>query len=282
MNIALLREAADKVRDTFQDPQPYCALVLGSGWGEVAMAFRTKESMSYAEIPCMGRTETKGHSGRLILAETAGFDVLIFQGRRHWYEGAGWEPVALPVFLSLAFGASAIILTNAAGSMRSDLNPGDLMVIDDHINAMGSNPLVGKHDPVWGPRFPDQTQVYDKSLRELLDESAHRLGRKLPHGVYIATSGPGYETPSEIAAFRVMGADAVGMSTVPEAILAHSAGLRVAGISCITNMAAGISTGSLSHDEVISEARRIQPLMKTLLAEFFGLLPVPKGRKAKD
>lgn len=266
--MSLLKQAARKVREIFPDAKPSCALILGSGWGEVAEALAVKGSVSYADIPCLGLPEVEGHLGRLLLAESAGLDIFIFQGRRHWYEGAGWEPIAVPVYLSRNFDVPVIVLTSAAGGIRQDLKPGDLMVIDDHINAMSVNPLVGCHDPAWGPRFPNQAHVYDLRLRELLDKAGVKIGKKLSHGIYIATSGPLYETPAEIAAFRSIGADAVGMSTVPEAMLAHSAGLRIAGVSCITNLAAGTGRSAPSHEEVVRVAREAQPVMKALLIEF--------------
>lgn len=268
------------VRNTFGTPCPACALILGSGWGEVAQSFLIRESLSYADIPHLGLPEVEGHCGCLYLAEFSGLEIFIFQGRRHWYEGAGWEPVAIPIYLSKNFGVSVTILTNAAGGIRDDLKPGDLMVIDDHINAMGVNPLVGNHGPTWGPRFPDQQQVYDACLRKLLDKAGSKIGEKMLHGVYLATSGPMFETPAEIVAFRSMGADAVGMSTVPEAILANAAGMRVAGISCITNLAAGMGSQRLSHKQTVEVAHNVQQKIKALLMEFFAKLAISIGDDA--
>ena len=247
-------------------------MVLGSGWGGVIDRFTIGNTIDYADIPCLGSTGVKGHSGRLLLARAHGLEILVFQGRRHWYEGCGWEPVAFPVHLSATLGVSVLLLTNAAGGIGNDLRPGELMIINDHVNALGANPLVGPHDPIFGPRFPDQTAVYDPDLRRLLDEAAEGLGHRISHGVYLATSGPTYETPAEIAAFRSMGADAVGMSTVPEAMLAHAAGLRVCAVSCITNMAAGITGERLSHEEVIAETDRARPAMCELLDRFLQRL----------
>lgn len=272
MNIETLREAELTVRENLSGCAPRCALILGSGWGVAASDFPVLESLDYSEIPHLGSTQVKGHSGRLVLTEIGGMEILAFHGRRHWYEGIGWEPIALPVYVSAKLGIETIVLTNAGGGSREDLVPGDLMVIDDHINAMGCNPLSGGHDAVWGPRFPDQTTVYDANLRCLLDDAASSTNTVLRHGVYLAAAGPAYETPAEINAYRTMGADAVGMSTVPEAMLAHAAGLRVAGISCITNLAAGISGSPLSHDEVVAETRRAEPRMKALLTDFLSLV----------
>jgi purine-nucleoside phosphorylase len=270
VNRVLLDESIARIRQLFSGTHPSCALILGSGWGNVPAALTEKQSISYADIPCLGQTEVKGHEGRLILAEHLGRNMLIFQGRRHWYEGAGWDPIALPVYTCLQLGIHVLILTNAAGSLSDTLEPGELMIIDDHINAMGVNPLVGSHDPVWGPRFPDQSEVYDPVLRRLLDHAANQLCVTLPHGVYVAVSGPTYETPAEAAALRQMGASAVGMSTVPEAILARAAGLRVAGISCITNKVAGLSNTSVTHEEALVHAARSQPRMKALLLNLFA------------
>ena len=247
-------------------------MTLGSGWGGVVDRFTVTATIDYADIPCLGSTGVQGHSGKLRLCRAHELDLLVFQGRRHWYEGCGWEPVAFPVCLASMMGISVMLLTNAAGGIAEGLRPGHLMIIDDHVNAIGANPLAGPHNPAFGPRFPDQTAVYDPDLRRLLDEAAADLGHPVSHGVYLATSGPTYETPAEIAAFRSMGADAVGMSTVPEAMLAHAAGLRVCAVSCITNMAAGITGMRLSHEEVIAETDKAQPAMCELLDRFLQRL----------
>jgi len=265
----VFHEAIEEVRKAFPASRPSCALILGSGWGDTVKAFSIKQSLSYAQIPCLGSTHVKGHSGCLTIAESNGLEILVFQGRHHWYENDGWTPVALPVYLSAELGVSVVILTNGAGGIRKDLQPGDLMVIDDHINAMGVNALVSEHDPACPPRFADQTQIYDQRLRELLDQAARLIGEDLRHGIYIATTGPTYETPAEISAFKILGADAVGMSTVPEAMLANSVGLRVAGISCITNRAACRGGSALAHDDIVKTTERIQPVMRKLLDQFF-------------
>jgi purine-nucleoside phosphorylase len=244
--------------------------MLGSGWSETLERCEVTASLSYADIPCLGATGVAGHAGFVRAARLGTLNLLVFQGRRHWYEGIGWEPIAFPVFLSRALGASVLVLTNAAGGLRPDLKAGDLMVIRDHINAMGSNPLIGPHDPVWGARFPDLSEVYDHALRKLFDAAAARVGQNLHHGVYLAASGPTYETPAEVRAFQALGADAVGMSTVPEAILARAAGLRVAAISCISNPAAGLGAGPLTHEDVIRTVRQAVPRMQALLAAFFA------------
>lgn len=278
MNNDLLAKAADAAGTLLGNPRPLAALILGSGWNEVAEAFPIRRSVSYANIPCLGSAGVAGHAGRLLLSDVGNHPLLVFQGRRHWYEGVGWEPIACPIRISLAMGVRLIVLTNAAGGIRADLKAGDLMLIDDHINAMGVNPLIGPHVPTWGPRFPDQSGIYDAALRGMLQAAAERLGTRLPHGVYLATSGPTYETPAEVNAFRAMGADAVGMSTVPEATLAHAAGMKVAGVSCIANPAAGVSPTPLSHEDVLAATSQAQPRMKLLLAEFLTNLYIDDER----
>jgi purine-nucleoside phosphorylase len=240
---------------------------MGSGWRDVVSGFRVLHAVRYADVPELGAPQVAGHGGELLLAHHTGVNLLVFSGRRHWYEGAGWDPIAFPVALAKTMGAQGLLLTNSAGGIRSDLTPGSLMVIDDHINLMGLNPLAGPETPFWGARFPDMSRVYDIDYRARLDAAAHGTGIKLTHGVYLAVSGPSYETPAEIEAFRRLGADAVGMSTVPEAILAHAAGLRVAGLSCIANAAAG-RAGILSHKEVLAGAKAAIPSLTRLIQAF--------------
>jgi purine-nucleoside phosphorylase len=267
MNTAKLILAADKIRLTYQDFHPTLAIVMGSGWGEGVNGFTVKQRVNYADIPELGAPGVVGHGGQLLLAEQAGVDLLIFAGRRHWYEGVGWEPIAFPSCLAKVMGASGMVLTNSAGGINPFFRQGAVMAIDDHINFMGSNPLMGPPHDFWGPRFPDMTCIYDKGYRALLDQAAQGAGIKLEHGTYLAVTGPSYETPAENKLIRQWGADAVGMSTVPEAILAHAAGLKVAGLSCITNMAAG-GAASLSHEEVLAGARLAIPDLTRMLQEF--------------
>lgn len=264
-----LEQALAFVRSQWPKAQPEMGLILGSGWSEVVDSFHIAAAIPYEQIPGLGKTGVVGHAGRLVLAESSGIETLIFQGRRHYYEGVGWTPIALPVFLLKSMGAKGVLITNAAGGVRDDLKPGSLMIIDDHINFLGANPLVGGHDPIWGPRFPDQSEVYNTKLRRLLALAGKARGETLPHGVYLADSGPTYESPAEIRAFRTLGADAVGMSTVPEALLANAAGLKVAGLSCITNLAAGISKQPLSHEEVTEATRNAMARMKGVVLAFW-------------
>ena len=270
MKTSSITPCLEAVRAAMPGLRAPVVIVLGSGWRDVVQGFRSLTAIDYATLPGLGAPQVAGHAGQLVRAECEGADVLVFVGRRHWYEGAGWGPIALPMALARDLGAKAIVLTNSADGVRAGLQPGSLMVIDDHINAMGVNPLVGPHEPVWGPRFPDMSRVYDPDLRSRLDEAARRAGVPVTHGIYLAVSGPSYETPAEIRAFQKLGADAVGMSTVPEAIFAHAAGLRVAGLSCITNAAAGL-TQSLSHREVLERATAALPAMTAVLREFVAL-----------
>lgn len=256
------------------------AAILGSGWGDISSTVDVLDTIPYSEIPCLGKTGVKGHKGMLMLGRTASGTVLVFQGRRHWYEGIGWTPIAFPVFLARELGARAILLTNAAGAIRPRLRPGDLMVVSDHINLIGSNPLIGTHDPFWGERFTDQSQVYPESLQDILASAVHRHGLIPQRGVYLAASGPVYETPAEIRAFRTLGADAVGMSTVPEAILANAAGMKTAALSCITNFAAGIGTTALHHDEVLAVSQARQPILKMIVGDVLQALCAHSGAAA--
>ena len=269
MNYDLLNEAVEAIRSRWPEASPAAGMILGSGWSDVVEAFDVRDTIAYEEIPGLGAPGVVGHSGRLAWIESNGRQGFLFQGRRHWYEGEGWTPVAIPVFTLRAFGASAVLLTNAAGGIREGLHPGDLVILSDHINHMQGNPLIGPHDPRWGPRFPDQSSIYDASLRRVAASAGTGIGEALQEGVYLAASGPTYETPAEIAAYRALGADLVGMSTVPEAILANASVLRVAAISCVTNYAAGISKTKLSHEEVTETTQTTMPRMKALLAAFW-------------
>lgn len=265
----ILDRAAAAVRQAFPAARPTCGLILGSGWGDVLETFSIKGTLPYEQIPGLGKTGVIGHAGRLVWAEAAGLETFVFQGRRHFYEGEGWTPVAIPPFLLKTFGVSRVLLTNAAGGIRSDLKPGSLMVLSDHLNFMGTNPLIGPHDKIWGERFPDQSKVYDAFLRASLLRSGTEAGAHVSEGTYLAGSGPLYETPAEIRMYRTLGADAVGMSTVPESVLLSAGGIRVAALSCITNLASGISPTPLSHSEVTEAATAAMPRMKATIAVFW-------------
>lgn len=260
--------AADWLRQRDADwERRRLALVLGSGWGKAAdTVLEVEERIEYAAIPGFPRSTVAGHAGRLVLGRVADCPVWCLQGRFHYYEGHSMASVVLPVRVLAALGVGGLLLTNAAGGIREDLRSGELMVIRDHINLMGVNPLRGVNDEQVGPRFPDMTAAWDGHWRKLLQESGEEAGIDLAEGVYLAVSGPNFETPAEVRAFGKLGADAVGMSTVPECLVARHAGLRVAGLSCITNAAAGLGEGELSHEEVGETAERAQGRIERLLA----------------
>lgn len=269
MNQELLQQAFRATQMAFPDARPTLGLILGTGWHSAIKTFQIKRELAYRDIPGLGCPTVSGHLGQLLWGQQAGLETFIFQGRRHWYEGQGWDPIAIPIYLLQQFGADTVVLTNAAGSLQPDWPAGTLMLIDDHINAMNAHPLIGPHAPNWGARFPDQSQVYNADLKIWLEQAAQQLGLRLPQGVYLATSGPSYETPAEVRAFQAWGADAVGSSTVPEAILANAAGLRVAGLSCLTNFAAGIGTAPLAHAAIQAAAAQAANAMAAIINEFW-------------
>lgn len=269
MDYQLLEKAAAFLKEQWPAAKPQCGLILGSGWSQVAETFTVLGELDYSEIPGLGAASVAGHAGRLLWGEKAGIETLIFQGRHHFYEGVGWTAVALPVYCLKKLGATKVLITNAAGGIRNAFKAGDLMIIEDHLNAMGDHPLIGEHNEIWGPRFPDQTYLYRKSLRNVMTEAAKAAGIPIHTGVYLSTSGPTYETPAEIRYYRTIGADAVGMSTVPEAMLANAAGLEVCGLSCITNMAAGILDQPLNHEEVTAATAAAMPNMTKLISTFW-------------
>jgi purine-nucleoside phosphorylase len=242
------------------------AIVLGSGWSDLIKELNTTKSVSYARIPGMGKTSVKGHAGKLHLLKQGGNNILIFQGRRHFYEGSGWDPVLMPVYISARLGVHTMMLTNAAGGINPKLKPGSLMLITDHINMMGTNPLIGPHISELGPRFPDQAAIYDRKLGALLRSCARKEKAALTAGVYMAVTGPTYETPAEINAFKRLGADAIGMSTAPEASVASAAGIRVCAISCIANSASGST--AVTHKEVLDNTKNVMPTMTRIIRQF--------------
>jgi purine-nucleoside phosphorylase len=238
------------------------AVILGSGLGAFADTLENARAIPYAEIPHFAPSNVSGHAGRLVIGEAGrgdsgpGLTIACMQGRFHYYEGHDMATVTFPVRVLRELGAEFLIVTNVSGGIRSDLMPGTLMLIRDHINLMGDNPLRGPHDNALGPRFPDMTEAYDADLRRLAREVAAAQQFSLSDGVYIAVSGPSYETPAEIRMFAALGADAVGMSTVPEVIVARQLGLRVLGLSLIANAAAGLSPERLSHTDVLAAAEQ--------------------------
>lgn len=240
-------------------------LVLGSGLGAFADALEDAVAIPYEEIPGFARSTVEGHAGRLVIGKVGGVVAAAMQGRFHYYEGYSLEEVTFPIRALRALGVKSLVLTNAAGGLNNSYTQGALIVISDHLNLMGENPLRGPNDARFGPRFPDMTGVYDSEYIELAIKEAHEMKLELRRGIYAALTGPSYETPAEIRLFRLMGADAVGMSTVPEAIVARHMGMRVLGISCITNMAAGVLDKPIDHAEVIETGERVRETFAELL-----------------
>ena len=250
--------------------RPTLALVLGSGFHHALTELRVDKKISYAKIPGFPKPTVSGHAGELYFGHLGQTPVLILSGRSHFYEGHEMARVTFATRTLAAFGITDLLLTNAAGGINKKFRAGDFMVLTDHINFMGTNPLRGL--AISGlPRFVDLTETYDKKLRELLFRAGKSCNLKLQRGVYLAVSGPSYETPAEIRAFAKLGADAVGMSTVPEAIAARQCGMNVAAISCVTNLAAGISKGNLSHAEVLATAERVKKSGAALIKNFAEL-----------
>jgi purine-nucleoside phosphorylase len=245
--------------------EPRIAVVLGSGLGGFADDFEDPAGIPYEDIPGFMRSTAEGHAGRLVAGKVDNVPVLAMQGRVHYYEGYTLEEVTFPIRTFKLLGIKTLILTNAAGGINVELQQGTLMVLSDHLNLMGANPLRGPNDERFGPRFPDMSTVYSPELQELAIEEARAIGVDVRRGIYGALSGPSYETPAEIVLLRNLGADAVGMSTVPEAIVARHMGLEVLGISCITNMAAGISDEPIDHQEVMETGNRVRGTFTELL-----------------
>jgi purine-nucleoside phosphorylase len=241
------------------------ALVLGSGLGAFADDLQDAVAIPYGEIPGFALSTVEGHVGRLVLGRVEGVPVAAMQGRFHYYEGYSFDEVIFPMRTFGALGVKSVIVTNASGGINISFDQGALMVISDHLNLMGVNPLRGPHDARFGERFPDMTEVYARDYQEIAVEEARAMGLELRRGIYAALSGPSYETPAEIRMLRILGADAVGMSTVPEAIAARQMGIKVLGISCITNMAAGVVGQPINHQEVMETGERVHDTFKELL-----------------
>jgi len=245
--------------------RPKIALVLGSGLGAFADEFETATKIPYAQIRHFPRSTAIGHAGQLVLGKVDGIAVAGMQGRVHLYEGYSAKQVAFPIRVFARMGVKALIVTNAAGGIDLNYSEGALVALRDHINLQGANPLIGPNDERFGPRFPDMTRAYDPEFRRFVAEAGEKLSLNLHEGVYLALAGPNYETPAEIDAFRTLGADLVGMSTVPEVLAARHSGIRVLGISCVTNMAAGITGKTLSAEEVFETGAKVKH-------QFIGLL----------
>jgi purine-nucleoside phosphorylase len=282
MNYEQAQEAAEFIRSKYEK-EVKVALVLGSGLGAFAEEVENAVKIPYEAIPHFARSTVEGHAGQLVLGEVAGVSVAVQQGRFHFYEGYEMSQVIFPIRVFGVLGVKNLILTNAAGSVDTDFKQGTLMLIRDHINLMGVNPLRGSNDERFGARFPDMTEVYSLAYQEIVIAEAKQMAQEkaqreqtltskkqdvrsfLRRGVYCALSGPNYETPSEIRMLRLLGTDAVGMSTVPEAITARHQGMKVIGISCITNMAAGLSDDIIHHEEVMETGAKVAATFKELL-----------------
>ena len=255
------------VNEKLGDFVPEVGIVLGSGLGELADEY-CELAIPYCEIPGFEASQVSGHKSRLVFAKINGKNVVMMQGRFHYYEGHPIQKVVFPIKVMKKLGVKTVILTNAAGGVNPAFNPSDLMIITDHINHMNVNPLIGPNDEEMGLRFPDMSEVYSTGLIDKVKKVASRLGIDTQEGVYMALTGPSYETPAEVKMAKIIGADAVGMSTVPEAIVAKWAGMNVVGISCICNSAAGVSTVALAHEDVIHAANIAKNRFKALIKEF--------------
>ena len=250
--------------------QPEIGMILGSGLGVMADEVENPTIIPYKDIPHFPLSTVEGHAGELVIGTLSGKEVVMMKGRFHFYEGYEPSLIAFPIRVLIALGVSKLIVTNAAGGVNKTFTPGDLMLITDHLNLAGTNPLIGKNDDRLGPRFPDMSNAYDPALMALAEEAAAQQSLPLQKGVYAWFTGPNYETPAEVRMARVLGADAVGMSTVPEVLVAVHGGLKVLGISCITNMAAGILDQPLNHNEVMETAQMVEQRFKQLVRDILA------------
>ena len=271
MDYNQIQNAASFINDKLNQ-QPKIGLILGSGLGVLADDIENPVKIPYNEIPGFPVSTVEGHAGQLVCGQLSGVEVIAMQGRFHFYEGYSMDKVTFPVRVMKELGIERLIVTNAAGGVNESFEPGDLVIITDHINNMGTNPLIGPNDSRFGVRFPDMSEAYSKNLRAVAKEVAEKNNLKVKEGVYFGNPGPVYETPAEVRMIRTMGGDAVGMSTVPEVMVARHSGLEVLGISCISNMAAGILDQPLSHDEVIETTEKVKSSFLLLVNEIVKTL----------
>lgn len=257
MSFEKIEKAASFLKEKYEET-PQIGLILGSGLGVLAEEIENPVKIPYNEIPDFPVSTVEGHAGQLVFGLLNGIHVVAMQGRFHYYEGYSFEKVTFPVRVMKELGIEQLIVTNAAGGVNESFSPGDLMLISDHINNMGNNPLIGPNDSRLGVRFPDMSEAYSSELRQLARGIAAKLGLNIQEGVYVGNTGPTYETPAEVRMLRSLGGDAVGMSTVPEVIVARHVGMKVLGISCISNMAAGILDQPLNHEEVIETTEKVK------------------------
>lgn len=272
-------EAASYICARIKEPIPETALILGSGLGVMVEKMDDKKIIPYSEVPHFPVSTVKGHAGELVYGHINYTPVLVMNGRCHYYEGYSMEEITFPIRVFAKMGVKNIILTNAAGGINYNYLPGDFMIINDHVNLSGVSPLRGKNFDEFGPRFPDMTRVYDKDIINTIYTIARELALPINEGIYAYLQGPNYETPAEIKMLRAIGVDAVGMSTVPEAIVARHAGLRVAGISCITNMASGILPKPLNHEEVKETAEKVREQFVMIIQKLVASLYIKDNEK---
>ena len=265
--------AADTIRSRIGG-KPKIAIILGSGLGSLVDVLEEPIEIEYGDIPGFPETTVKGHSGRLVYGKLGGKQVLVMKGRFHFYEGYDISQVVFHIRVFKLLGISDLLVTNAAGGINTEFKPGDLMMINDHISFFAPSPLRGVNMEEFGPRFPDMSNAYDSGLIAIAEEAAKKLYISLKGGIYAFLQGPMFETPAEIRALRMLGADAVGMSTVPEVIMAHHSGMNVMGISCITNMAAGVNENKLNHEEVIETGNRVGKSFAALVTEIVSRWPL--------
>ena len=270
-------EAVSYINARIREPIPETAIILGSGLSSVVEKMDDKKIIPFSEIPHFPVTTVKEHVGELVYGHINYAPVLVMNGRAHYYEGYDMEQITFPIRVFYKLGVKNVMLTNGAGGINLNYLPGDFMIINDHINLSGVSPLRGKNYDEFGPRFPDMTNVYDKKLINLMYDIAREIALPINEGVYAYLQGPSYETPAEIKMLRTLGADAVGMSTVPEAIIARHCGLRVLALSCITNMAAGISNYELSHEEVKENAEKVREQFVMIIQKLAASLYIKKG-----
>lgn len=267
MNFDKIQESVSYVKSKI-NVMPTVGIILGSGLGEMAETIEDKIVIKYSDVPNLPESTVKGHKGQFVFGKLHSKDVVMMQGRFHYYEGNKMEDIVLPVYIMKYLGVETLVVTNAAGGVNLNFKPGDLMLIKDHVNLAFNNPLMGKNDDNLGVRFPDMSNAYDKELIKLAKGAAENLNIKLQEGTYFMFTGPTYETPAEIKMTRILGGDAVGMSTVPEVIAARHVNIKVLGVSCITNMAAGILDQGLNHEEVIEVSNRVKDKFISLINEF--------------
>lgn len=271
MNYERIQESANYILSQINE-KPIIGAILGSGLGEMADSLEDKIIIKYGDVPNLPVSTVHGHAGQFVIGKLKGRIIIAMQGRFHYYEGHAMETLALPVNIMKEIGVETVIVTNAAGGVNESYVPGDLMIIKDHINLVANNPLIGLNDEKVGARFPDMSNAYDKTLRDKVKECAQNLNIDIKEGVYTMFTGPNYETPAEIRMVRILGGDAVGMSTVPEVIAANHCGLKVIGISCITNMAAGILDQPLNHEEVIETSAKVKKNFIALIGEIIKVV----------